>query len=88
MDHPHSVLPSISRDALDRLFAEGPAVPAATRTVQKLCVIGVDPDIGGAIAVLQWDLTPGAAQVQLQDATIEVHDMPVVTVSIGKKNRR
>jgi len=47
-----------------------------------------DPDIGGAIAVMQWELTSSATQLQLQDAKVELHDMPLVSVAIGKRFQR
>ncbi|DBB02359.1 TPA: hypothetical protein ACH3X3_011365 [Trebouxia sp. C0006] len=83
-----SIAPSLSRDDLDRLFASEAADSLVVPTAQKVCVLGIDPDIGGAIAVMQWDLIPSATQLQLQDAKVELHDMPLVSVSIGKRFQR
>lgn len=82
--------PGLSRDDLDRLFAteDFVAAPCAASTGQKLCVLGIDPDISGAVAVLQWELFSDSTQLQLQDAKIELHDMPVVSVAIGKRFQR
>jgi len=83
-----SIAPSLSRDDLDRLFASEAAASLVVPTAQKLCVLGIDPDIGGAIAVMQWELTSSATQLQLQDAKVELHDMPLVSVAIGKRFQR
>ncbi|KAL0041808.1 hypothetical protein WJX79_005357 [Trebouxia sp. C0005] len=83
-----SIAPSLSRDDLDRLFASEAADSLVVPTAQKLCVLGIDPDIGGAIAVMQWDLPSSATQLQLQDAKVELHDMPLVSVSVGKRFQR
>ncbi len=56
--------------------------------MQNLCVLGIDPDISGAIAVMHWEMASNAAQLQLQDAVIELHDMPTTSVAIGKRLRR
>lgn len=76
----------VSREALDDLFAEKPALPLPT--LRKLCVLGVDPDVSGAIAVMHWHVPATVAELDLQDATIQMHDMPVTKVAIGKKIRR
>ncbi len=83
-----SIAPGLSRDDLDRLFASEAAASLVVPTAQKLCVLGIDPDIGGAIAVMQWELTSSATQLQLQDAKVELHDMPLVSVAIGKRFQR
>lgn len=77
---------SVHRDALEATFAEEAASPLST--VRKLCVLGIDPDISGAIAVMQWHIPTSAAELELQHATIQMHDMPVTKVAIGKKIRR
>lgn len=77
---------SVDRNALEATFAEKAASPLPT--ARKLCVLGIDPDISGAIAVLQWHVPTSAAELELQDATIQMHDMPVTKVAIGKKIRR
>ena len=76
----------VSREALDNLFAENLTSPP--RTLRKLCVLGIDPDISGAVAVMHWQVPATAAELELQDATIQMHDMPVTKVAIGKKIRR
>lgn len=77
---------SVDRNALEATFAEKAALPLPT--ARKLCVLGIDPDISGAIAVLQWHVSASAAELELQDAIIQMHDMPVTKVAIGKKIRR
>ena len=77
---------SVNRDALEATFAEGAASPLPT--VCELYVLGIDPDISGAIAVMQWHVPASAAELELQDATIQMHDMPITKVAIGKKIRR
>ena len=77
---------TLSRDALDKVFAAEPV--RSPNTLRKLCVLGIDPDISGAIAVMQWNVSPTVAKLELQDATIQIYDMPVTKVAIGKKLRR
>ena len=76
----------VHRDALEATFAEEAASPLPT--VHNLCVLGIDPDISGAIAVMHWHVPASAAELQLQDVTIQMHDMPVTKVAIGSKIRR
>lgn len=81
---------SLSRNALDKLFAAEapPTAICSSRTAHSLCVLGIDPDISGAVAVLQWDLSSSDTQLQLQDAKIVLHDMPITSVVIGKRLQR
>ena len=76
----------VSRDALDKMFAREPS--STVPKVRNLCVLGIDPDLCGAIAVMHWHVSATAAELELQDATIQMHDMPVTKVAIGKKIRR
>lgn len=76
----------VSREALDHLFAEQST--SHIPKLRKLCVLGIDPDISGAVAVMHWHVPATAAELELQDATIQMHDMPVTKVAIGKKIRR
>ncbi|KAL3139163.1 hypothetical protein ABBQ32_005943 [Trebouxia sp. C0010 RCD-2024] len=76
----------INREALDTLFAEQST--SHIPKLRKLCVLGIDPDISGAVAVMHWHVPATATELELQDATIQMHDMPVTKVAIGKKIRR
>lgn len=55
-------------------------------------LLGIDPDAGGAIAVVQWAVdtprTPEGFPVSLLDSSISVHDMPMETIAVSKRNRR
>lgn len=55
-------------------------------------ILGIDPDASGAIAVVQWAVdtprTPDGQPLSLRDCTISVHDMPMETIALGKRNRR
>ena len=68
------------------MYAQEPA--SSSSGLRKLCVLGIDPDISGAVAIMQWNVSATGAKLELQDATIQMHDMPVTQVAIGKKVRR
>lgn len=82
-------LPSLSKDALERLIAD-PVAPDSqpSQQARTVCVLGIDPDIGGAVAVMSWNLLYDSPDLQLEQARVVIHDMPVTSVSIGKKLRR
>lgn len=79
-----------SIDDLDREAAERTlqAAFAQCPTARSICLIGIDPDASGALAVMQWDVPTGPEDLQLQEAGIQVHDMPLESVPVGKRLRR
>lgn len=83
-----SSLPS-NTDELDRLAAERALQAAfAQCPVQSICLLGIDPDASGAVAVMHWDAADGPHALQLQDATLQIHDMPLESVPVGKRLRK
>jgi hypothetical protein len=70
-----------------------PIEPAWFQPGGQAVVIGVDPDISGAVAVLRWTMRPLPLELEacpspLDDVVAEVHDMPVETWALGKRAKR
>lgn len=51
-------------------------------------MLGIDPDASGAVAVMHWDVAAGPEALKLEDATLQVHDMPLESVPVGKRMRK
>ena len=80
-----------STDSTDKLAAERLALQAALArcpSTQSICLLGIDPDASGALAVMHWDLAAGLETPQLGNATLQVHDMPLESVPVGKRLRK
>lgn len=79
-----------STDELDRVAAERALKAAFAQQlgVQSICLLGIDPDASGAVAVMHWDVAAGPEALQLQNATLQIHDMPLECVPVGKRLRK
>ncbi|KAK9837410.1 hypothetical protein WJX81_000483 [Elliptochloris bilobata] len=51
-------------------------------------LLGIDPDLGGALVVLEVTEWPGAGALTLSGTPLEVHDMPVERRPMGRQVRR
>ena len=51
-------------------------------------MLGIDPDASGAVAVMHWDVAAGPEALKLEDATLQVYDMPLESVPVGKRLRK
>lgn len=49
-------------------------------------LLGIDPDLGGALAVVQWMGFPQS--IPLGETTVDMYDMPIMQVKVGKRMRR
>lgn len=53
-------------------------------------MIGIDPDNGGAIAVVRLgrDVSANDMLEALAHVEVEIHDMPLEKISVGKRERK
>jgi len=79
-----------SKAALKR--AEGDPKPLLATEDAPVVIMGIDPDISGAVAVLEWpvgtDRGPGGVPLRLDQATVRVFDMPTKTIDLAARKRR
>lgn len=58
----------------------------------QVVILGIDPDAGGAIVVVEWAAdAPRTAEglpCSLADAAIQVYDMPMETIALRDRTRR
>ncbi len=69
----------------ERLASNGAATASSTR--QKV-VIGIDPDNHGAVAVIRIPEACSGVLEHLSQVDVEIHDMPLEEISVGKRIRR
>jgi hypothetical protein len=74
------------------LSSEPCAFPELLGPDATAMLVGVDPDVNGALATLRWrnaGALAGASALQLAAAAeVEIHDMPVEIWKLGKRDKR
>ena len=63
--------------------------PTGDDAQRPVVLIGIDPDATGALAVVQWGNSSALFDAQrLQHTVVDVHDMPMMRVEVGKRSRK
>lgn len=76
---------SNSESLRERLESNGAATSLG---ISEKLVIGIDPDNHGAVAVIRIPEACTGVLDYLSQAEVEIHDMPLEEISVGKRIRR
>ncbi|RMZ52445.1 hypothetical protein APUTEX25_000024 [Auxenochlorella protothecoides] len=79
---------SAEQEQYIQLPAEAPIYPELLAPGKRCILVGVDPDISGALAVLHWQNPAEGAFFPWQAARLEVHDMPIVLWQLASRVKK
>lgn len=71
-----------------QLPTETPIFPELLQPGKRCILVGIDPDISGALAALHWQNPTDGCANPWQAARLEVHDMPITLWQLASRVKK